>query len=183
MEIEADYYFAAGDLSNWGRGLDAIGEVLALRGNRVYVLPGNHESEQHIEHLCLGYGLNPFHGRAFDAGGYHMAGLGYSTPTPFHTPGEYPEEEMARRLAPFSALNSLVLICHSPPWGTELDRMGRSDHAGSHAVREFIERHEPVLFFCGHIHEAHGRRALLGRTQAYNTGKQGVLIDFDRLKV
>jgi len=23
MEVEADYYFAAGDMVNWGRGLDA----------------------------------------------------------------------------------------------------------------------------------------------------------------
>ena len=32
MDIEADYYFAAGDLVSWGRGLDRCGEILQRRG-------------------------------------------------------------------------------------------------------------------------------------------------------
>lgn len=182
MDTEADCYFAAGDLSSWSRGLDAIGDALARKGERVYVLPGNHESEEQIAGMCLRYGLNAFHGRVFEAGGYHIAGLGYSTPTPFNTPGEYTEKEMARRLSAFAGLNPLVLICHSPPKGTELDRMHYGEQGGSQAVRDFIEKHQPVLFFCGHIHEAHGRSARLGRTRGYNAGKEGVLIDFDKLK-
>jgi Icc-related predicted phosphoesterase len=54
-------------------------------------------------------------------------------------------------------------------------------HAGSQAVRDFIDQHQPAAFFCGHIHEAHGRHERIGRTLAYNTGKQGVLFDFDKL--
>ena len=42
MTIEADYYFCAGDLVNFGRHLDAMGEILKARAERVYVLPGNH---------------------------------------------------------------------------------------------------------------------------------------------
>ena len=44
MGIDADYYFCAGDLVNWARGLDAMGEIMKRRGDRVYVIPGNHES-------------------------------------------------------------------------------------------------------------------------------------------
>ena len=44
MDIEADYYFSAGDLVNWARGLDAMGEILKRRADRMYVIPGNHES-------------------------------------------------------------------------------------------------------------------------------------------
>jgi len=99
MAAEADYYFSAGDLSTWGRGLDRCGEILARRAGRVYLLPGNHESERQNADLAARYGLIDFHGRSFEAGGYRIAGLGCSTPTPFNTPGEYSEEEMARRLA------------------------------------------------------------------------------------
>jgi Icc-related predicted phosphoesterase len=31
-----------------------------------------------------------------------VAGLGYSNPTPFNTPGEYSEKELAARLAGFA---------------------------------------------------------------------------------
>src|SRR5579863_506580 len=99
MEIEADAYFAAGDLVSWARGLDQMGEILKRRASRVYVLPGNHESESDIAAFCQRHGFVNFHGGTMDVGGIHLAGLGYSSPTPFNTPGEYSEEELAQRLA------------------------------------------------------------------------------------
>ena len=107
----------------------------------------------------------------------HVAGLGYSTPTPFDTPGEYSEEEMAARLEKFAARKPLVLICHAPPLDTDLDRIRTGLHAGSRAVREFIEKHQPAYFFCGHIHEAEGVVIQMGATRAQNVGKKGYLLE------
>lgn|SRR5574340_632638 len=177
MAVDADFYIAAGDLATWQRGLDTCGKILASRPGKVWVLPGNHETEAEIRRFCEAFGLNAFHGRSFDAAGWHIAGLGYSTPTPFDTPGEYSEREMARHLAPFAKLNPLVLICHAPPHGTALDRIRDGLHAGSTAVREFIDRHQPEHFLCGHIHEAAGVTATLGKTRAVNVGKQGYLLE------
>ena len=182
MEVEADYYFAAGDMVNWGRGLDAAGEVLARRAERTYVQPGNHETEEAIAGMCERHGLHAFHGQTIKIGGFHVAGLGYSSPTPFHTPGEYSEKEIAARLARFAGLNPLVLICHSPPKDTSVDQVRPGLHAGSQAVRDFIEKHQPRYCLCGHIHEAHGAVTRLGATEVCNTGKQGYLLDFDKLK-
>jgi Icc-related predicted phosphoesterase len=42
-------------------------------------------------------------------------------------------------------------------------------HAGSIAVREFIEEHEPELVVCGHIHEARGVDAI-GKSTIVNCG-------------
>ncbi len=94
MNIEADHYIAAGDLCTFSRGLDAMCSILQRRGEQVWVLPGNHENESQIETACQRYGLNPLHGRSFEANGCHVAGLGYSNPTPFNTPGEYSEAEV-----------------------------------------------------------------------------------------
>jgi Icc-related predicted phosphoesterase len=177
MDLDADYYIAAGDLVNWGRGLDAVGPVLKRRAPRVYVLPGNHEHDSQIEEFCANHGLNPLHGRHFEAGGWRVAGLGHSNPTPFNTPGEYTEEEMAVRLEPFAGLKPLVLVCHCPPHRTALDRAAAGLHFGSSAVREFIEQHQPAWFLCGHIHEAAGVRTMLGATHGVNAGKQGFLLE------
>jgi Icc-related predicted phosphoesterase len=158
MAIEADYYFAAGDLANFGRGLDAMGPVM----------PGNHETEADIARFCREYGFHEFHGREMEIAGYHVAGLGYSNLTPFKTPGEYTEQELQERLQKFSGLNPLVLICHTPPKGAALDRAGEGQHFGSEAVREFI-------------HEAAGQHAVLGRTQGWNVGKRGQLLELPPL--
>ncbi len=181
MAIEADYYFAAGDLANFGQGLDAMGRILQKRAERMYVLPGNHESEGDIARLCREFGLHDFHGQTMNIEGYHIAGLGYSNPTPFDTPGEYSEQELADRLNAFSGLDPLVLICHTPPKGTGLDRAAAGKHFGSDAIRDFIEREQPRYFYCGHIHEAAGQHVLLGRTQAWNVGKRGQLLELTPL--
>jgi Icc-related predicted phosphoesterase len=177
MEQEADYYFAAGDLTSWGRGLERSGEILKRRAGQVYVLPGNHERAGQIAAFSKEFGLHDFHERSFEAGGYHIAGLGYSNPTPFNTPGEYTEREMAEHLKPFAELKPLILVCHCPPLDTPLDRVRDGMHAGSRAVREFIEKRQPEYFFCGHIHEAAGAEAVLGKTRAVNAGKQGYLLE------
>jgi Icc-related predicted phosphoesterase len=177
MEIEADYYFAAGDLVTWSRDLDACGRILSRRAERLYYLPGNHESADVISALARKYGLHFFHGQHFQVEGHHIAGLGYSNPTPFNTPGEYTEEGLSRRLAAFAELNPLVLVCHCPPLRTPLDQVRPGVHAGSRAVREFIEQHQPEYFFCGHIHEAEGATAELGCTRGFNTGKRGYLLE------
>jgi len=177
LAVEADYYFAAGDLATWRRGLDACGNLLAARGERVWVLPGNHESEADIARFCERFHLNAFHGQSFQAGAWHIAGLGYSSPTPFNTPGEYSEPEMARHLELFAGLSPLVLICHCPPRDTDLDRIHNGLHGGSSAVRDFLERRQPEYFFCGHIHEAAGVAQQFGRTRAVNAGKRGYLLE------
>lgn len=176
MRVDADLYFAAGDLVNWQRGLDRIGPILQKRADRMYVLPGNHETVTDIAQLCANFGLHHFHESTLEAGGYQIAGLGYSGPTPFHTPGEYSEAELAERLARFAGLTPLVLICHCPPKDTPLDRVREGMHAGSTAVRDFIERHQPRYFFCGHIHEAAGVETNIGPTYSRNVGKKGYLL-------
>jgi len=174
---EADYYFVAGDLVSWSRGLDKMGEVLKQRGEKVYVLPGNHESAHDIEAFCRRFGFHDFHGKSIKVGDWHVAGLGYSSPTPFETPGEYSEAELESRLSAFEDLKPLVLICHAPPLETPLDQIKEGLYGGSRAVRDFIERHSPAHFFCGHIHEAEGKVAHLGATRAQNVGKKGYLLE------
>jgi len=177
METDADYYVAAGDLVTWAKGLDRCGEILKEKGDKVWVMPGNHESAEQIESFCEKYGLRNFHDQLVEAGGRKFGGLGYSSPTPFQTPGEYSEAELKQRLGKFAGIAGLVMACHAPPEGTELDRIREGVHAGSRSVREFIEANQPDYFFCGHIHEAEGREVRMGKTVAVNVGKRGYLLE------
>jgi len=181
MDTEADYYFAAGDLANWGRGLEDLTPLMQKRADRLYVIPGNHESEGDIASMCARYGFHDFHGQSLKLNGVTIAGLGYSNPTPFDTPGEYSEQELAARLAKFDGAAPLVLVCHAPPKDTKLDDAGQGKHFGSTAVREFVDREQPLRLYCGHIHEAAGREDTIGQTIAFNVGKRGRMLDLDAL--
>jgi Icc-related predicted phosphoesterase len=178
LETSADFYFAAGDLVSWSRGLDKMAAPLQPIADRVYIIPGNHESESQIAGFCARHGFHNFHGESIEAGGKKIAGLGYSSPTPFNTPGEYSEKELEERLARFAGLEPLILICHAPPYNTSLDQIRDGLHAGSKSVRAFIEHYQPEYLFCGHIHEAEGRAEHIGRTFAQNVGKKGYLLEW-----
>lgn len=177
VSMEADYYFAAGDLVSWARGLDNAGEVLKRRAGKTYVIPGNHESVEDVAGLCEKFGFVDFHGKHEMIGGVCVAGLGYSSPTPFDTPGEYSEEEMAMHLEKLAPAAPRVLVCHAPPKDSKLDRAGEGQHFGSSSVRNFIEMHQPEYFFCGHIHEAEGAEEKIGKTLCVNVGKRGYLLE------
>jgi len=97
-----------GDLVSWAKGFEKIAPILAPKKDRVYVIPGNHESESDIARFCGQHGFHDLHGRTLEINGTHVAALGYSNITPFDTPGEYSEEELARRLALFAELKPLV---------------------------------------------------------------------------
>ncbi len=182
MAIEADVYVCAGDLVSWARGLDGMAELLKPRADKMYMLPGNHESEADIARTCDKFGFQNLHGRSVKLAGVHVAGLGYSNPTPFNTPGEYSEAQLAERLVPFASLKPLVLICHCPPKDTDLDGVKAGAHFGSTAIREFIDAYEPARFFCGHIHECEGRDVMIGHTRGANVGKRGYLLDLATLE-
>jgi hypothetical protein len=179
LSVEADYYIAAGDQVTWGKGMERCGDILRTRGDNVYVLPGNHESASQVANMCARCGLHDFHERHSEVGRWRVAGLGYSNPTPFHTPGEYSEAQMAEKLERFAELKPLALICHAPPYGTALDEVRPGLNAGSTAVRDFIRKRQPEYFFCGHIHEAEGVEIAIGKTRARNVGKAGYLLELD----
>ena len=173
----ADLYIAAGDLSTFGRGMERCGELLAPLGERVWALPGNHETHAEMQEFCRRNGLIDFHRQVRTLGTTRWAGLGYSNPTPFNTPGEFSEEEIAKALSAFDGLEPFYLVVHFPPFGTRLDEVSPGRHAGSRVLREWVERAQPLALFCGHIHECAGRSDQIGATPCYNVGKAGYTLE------
>ena len=87
------------------------------------------------------------------------------------------EEELAAALesgyAQIAGCTQHILLAHVPPRGMGLDRTFSGAHAGSSAVRKFVEERRPALVLCGHIHEARGIEKL-GPTTVVNCGHGGV---------
>ena len=178
-----DYFLVHGDLTNFG-GREAAARVIdSLRSYcpRVFAQTGNLDRKSASDFLSA-EGIN-LHGQArlLSKGDDRLVviGLGASNPTPFFTPNELSEEVMAaildqawqqaRALVPDGAAMPTLLLSHAPPYGGQLDRLRNGRHVGSKAVRTFIEKHQPALCVCGHIHEAKGQDRL-GATVVFNPG-------------
>jgi Icc-related predicted phosphoesterase len=111
------------------------------------------------------------HGEATELDGVSFFGLGGGVPvTPWDWSFDLTEDEAEAKLA--GCPDDSVLVVHSPPKGY-LD--GRD--LGSEAVLRTIERTQPRLAVCGHIHECWREEAAIGRTRVVNLGPEGVLLD------
>ncbi|TMD32839.1 MAG: metallophosphoesterase [Chloroflexi bacterium] len=133
---------------------------------------------------------------------HQLVSLGWSSPTPWSTPREMPEEAFLDRLSGLLAgvrdTRRTVMMTHVPPYDSGLDTapllspslqptVSAGDvlrgPVGSTGVRKAIEAFKPVLGVHGHIHESGGERRI-GSTLCVNAGSEanhgvlrGYLID------
>lgn len=166
-----DALVLAGDITTNGTP-DAVERVIKSWRPRVphlFAIAGNMDSPAIDDRLIeLGVSLN---GRCRRIGEVAFFGCS-AAPVSIGTPYELPEEELARRIElGFDSgkdATHLIFVPHAPPRGI-VDRTWTGIQAGSTAVRAFIERVQPGLVLCGHIHEARGHQQL-GRSLIVNCG-------------
>ena len=183
--------------------MDLAAERLEGSGVPVYLMPGN-DDDFEIDPIlaeskyCLNVNeqvveLTPWH---------QLLSVGWSSPTPWSTPRELPEEEFLDKLSDLMTgvrdTRKLVMMAHVPPYDSGLDTapllspslrptVSAGDvlrgPVGSTGVRKAIEKFKPVLGVHGHIHESAGERRI-GETLCVNAGSEanhgllrGYLID------
>ncbi len=144
---------------------------LVHSGCPVFFVPGNMDNPRLGEWIGEG-NVRLLHGRQEIFQDIILVGLGGSPHGSFTTPFEYGEDAATHLLGNTlqnSAGMRVILLSHCPPKNTKIDQVSSGEHAGSTAVREFVERIQPFLVVSGHIHEAQGVDKI-GRTILVNTG-------------
>jgi len=171
--------------------LEYLEAGLAPAGIGCYIIAGNDD----VRELDTILNASPFvvnvDGKVVPLGDHHeLVGLGDSVITPWACPRDVDEDTLARRIdklmAEVQCPERAVLNFHCPPYNTKLDQVPKLNErleieheggqvvmtsAGSKAVREAIERYQPVLSLHGHVHEGRGVHRL-GRTVAINPGSE-----------
>ncbi|HIJ79455.1 MAG: metallophosphoesterase family protein [Desulfobulbaceae bacterium] len=170
---QADLVIVTGDLTNFGTWAEAdkvLGRLTTINP-RLLALAGNLDYPQ-VETGLAAAGLS-LHGRGVIRQKIGLFGAGGSNITPFATPNEFSEEELAALLNTgyqmVANAERHVLVSHTPPLNTITDLIASGIHVGSLAVRNFIEKEQPDLCLCGHIHEGRGIDTI-GRTTVINPG-------------
>ncbi len=171
---ECKFIICAGDLTNFGAGLSEMMSALSKSKIPVFIIPGNHETNEEIDKECKKYKFVNLHAQAVSYRGLTLAGIGGSNITPFNTPNEHTEDEIKEVLEKFKGRENLLLVSHAPPYGY-LDEVGYGQHAGSKALLEFIKAEQPLMVICGHIHEHAGKETIIGNTKVINPGKGSII--------
>jgi len=174
----ADLVIGAGDFCNMREGLpEAMGMLGGISAPMVLV-PGNAESEEELQDAAH-EGVQVLHGRAVEVGGLRLFGLGYGVPvTPFGAWSCDLSETRAGEMLK-ACEHADIMVLHSPPKGVA-DRTSAGASVGSAAIYQAIERVQPELAFCGHIHDSWGQSGMIGRTKVVNLGPFANWFDLDR---
>jgi uncharacterized protein len=173
---EVDLVIGAGDFASVHEGLEeAIGALSAIERPTVLV-PGNNETEEALREACQEWdAATVLHGEGAEIDGIPFFGLGAGVPvTPWDWSFDLDEEEAAGKLA--DCPTGAVLVVHSPPYG-HCDASSAGEHLGSSAVLDTIERVQPRLAVCGHIHESWGAESEIGSTAVFNLGPEGRVLE------
>jgi len=171
----ADLVLLCGDITHFGRKNNIIEIIRQLRNlnNTLYAVTGNCDYPEVEKYLVEeGLSLNAIYK---DFAEFVLVGLSGSLPCPGKTPNEYTEEEFKTLLdsMPVPSDRPLLMVSHQPPFGTLNDQVAPQFHVGSHAIRGFIEVHQPLICFTGHIHEGIGID-YIGKTTIVNPGPAGM---------
>jgi Icc-related predicted phosphoesterase len=175
-----------------------------LRGGEIpCILNGGNDDIWEIDDIieqspCVSFA----EGKLLDLGGFSLISMGWTNPTPWDTFREAPEDELAAKIEAVATrvpdMGRAIFNFHAPPYGTGLDEAPALDSTlrpihggavmkavGSTAVRDAIQKHQPMLSVHGHIHESRAVKRM-GRTLAINPGSvygdgvlQGAVLDLN----
>jgi Icc-related predicted phosphoesterase len=178
-------------------------ERLEGSGVPVYLMPGNDDDFEIDPILAESTYCRNVDEQVVELTPWHqLVSIGWSSPTPWSTPRELPEEEFLDRLSDLLSgvrdTRKTVMMTHVPPFDSGLDTAPLLSPSlqvtvtagdvlrgpvGSTGVRKAIEKFKPVLGVHGHIHESGGERRI-GETLCVNAGSEanhgllrGYLID------
>ncbi len=171
---EADLCLLAGDYAQRREGLAEYVAAFDGLAGKALIIAGNNET---VEELRAASALPVLHGNSVTFGGLTISGLGGATPPLPQLPWgsfDLTEEQAADQLAQIPAAD--VLITHSPPRGLG-DWHHQVGEIGSTSVRDAIERLQPQLALCGHVHDSWGARGHIGRTLVANLGPVPVVFE------
>jgi Icc-related predicted phosphoesterase len=177
------------------RWMDMAADKLRGTGIRLFVCPGNDDEMEVDDVIRRSDFVELGEGRVVEIDDFTMISTGWSNHTPWNTHREETEEKLGERIEAMASQvkdpSKAIFNLHCPPYKSGLDEAPAIDAdlkllhggralrpVGSTAVREAIERHQPLLSLHGHIHESKGA-VKIGKTLSINPGssyEEGMLM-------
>jgi Icc-related predicted phosphoesterase len=175
-----------------GRWMEMLLTAVDVTEVDTIVMPGN-DDDPEVDDVIKSFrdkGIRWCLGGVTKVLGADMISLDYVNPTPWDTPREDTEKGLKKRIehlvANLDDPARSIFNLHAPPYGTMLDLAPELDpnkkpvtvagqvnfvHVGSKAVRDAIEKYQPMIGLHGHIHESSGHDRI-GKTIVVNPGSE-----------
>lgn len=175
-EKKADLVVLCGDLTFAERSTDNIIGPFKKRNLKVLLIPGNHETVATADFLAEVYGVKNIHGYSVKYKGVGIFGAGGANIGISQLSEKELYELLKKGFENVKYLDKKIMVTHVHPSGTTMEKLS-AFVPGSSGVRKAVEKFQPDILLCSHVHEAEGLEEKIGKTRIINVGKRGKIID------
>lgn len=184
-----DLVILAGDLTEGDEKTDNMIGPFLKKHKKVLIVPGNHESPATADFLAQFYGIKNLHGYSVkmidpQASGKsklkdkHVGVFGCSgVNLGIHQISDKEAYDLLKKGHDYiQDADVKIMVSHVHPANSRIEKFTQW-FEGSKAVRRAIDKFQPDIMICSHVHEAEGLEEKIGKTRVINVGAKGKIIE------
>jgi len=178
---KVDLVILAGDLTFAEQSIDYLVGPFAKHNLDVLIIPGNHETNATANFLEKLYApkVKNIHGKGIKVyDGFHKIGIfgaGGANVGLFQLTESEIYSILKKGFEKIKDAKKKIMVTHVHPSGSLMEKLS-TIVPGSEGVRKAIEKFQPDIAICSHVHEAEGIEEKIGKTKVINVGKKGKII-------
>jgi hypothetical protein len=173
---KVDLVVLCGDLTYGEMSTDGIIGPFVKRNKKVVLIPGNHETVATADFLAELYGAKNLHGYSIKAGDVGLFGAGGANIGLFRLSESELFELLKKGNDYLKDMKKKIMVTHVHPTGTMMEKFTQF-FPGSKGVKKAVDKFQPDILLCSHVHEAEGIEEMVGKTRVINVGKKGKIIE------
>jgi len=173
---KCDLVILCGDLTLADTSTENIIGPFKKRNEKVLIIPGNHETIATADFLSELYGVKNIHGYSVKYGNVGIFGAGGANVGLFQLNEKEIYDLLKKGHDKIKYLAKKIMVTHVHPKGTIMEKFTQF-FPGSSGIRRAVDKFQPDLLLCSHVHEAEGIEEKVGKTKVINVGKKGKIIE------
>ncbi|MBI2148518.1 metallophosphoesterase [Candidatus Woesearchaeota archaeon] len=170
-----DVVLLCGDLTLGQRETRNIIKPFKEKGKKVLFVTGNHDGLVLGDFLADYYNVKHLHGTYAIYNGVGLFGCGLANIGLDALSDDEFFGNLEKGFQSVKNLDKKIMVTHVHPARTRMEEV--TGFPGSYGIRKAIDKFQPDIVFCSHLHEMSGFEEKIGKTRLINVSRTGKIIE------
>ena len=171
-----DLVVLCGDITRSDESTDNLIGPFKKLNEKVLLIPGNHEPVATVDFLSKLYGVKNLHGYSVKYNDVGIFGAGSANIGLFQLSEKEIYDLLKKGFDEIKSIEKKIMVTHVHPSGTKMEKFTKL-FPGSDGVKRAVDKFQPDILFCSHVHEAEGIEEKIGKKRVINVGRKGKIIE------
>ena len=172
---KVDLVVLCGDITYADQSTDNLIGPFKKLHEKVLLIPGNHEPVATADFFAEAYDIKNIHGYSVKYKDVGIFGAGSANIGLFQLTEKEIYDLLKKGFDKIKYLKKKIMVTHVHPTESKMQKFTKI-FPGSKGVKKAIDKFQPDVLFCSHVHEAEGIEEKIGKTLVINVGRKGKII-------